>query len=610
LIADGSNETPNAENFNYSEMLGHKNHDDQSSASTKSSYGTISLTPSNCQSENVRRYFAWSDFQGQASRHRSFSRTMIAICSVIVFAILLAFTLRFHLTDRQSVQCDGLTRLKSLVLEETEDEWVFPMLSYKQRLNHFDSLDQRLWTHKFFVSDRYFKGPGYPIIVIIGGESLVRTMHYPFVYKRLANELGAFVVQTEHRFYGTAQPLGRDPRNEDLAKYFTPEQAVQDNIKVIQHVRKQLNCSTNKYEKGYCPVITIGCSYPGFLSAILRLAHPEIVDIGYAASAPMIVNAHHENFDTNAYFDHVSKVAETAYPGCAQGSKRMMKSVYEYLVSDESIGHLKRVVMELGICFDTIPQYMLESNQVFATELNQLIVQLHADYNMEYYPPSPKRILIKACEIVTNDHFSPTKQFANLLQLVTTTGDYQEAALDRNLSASCFDLQTQVPFGANATISAADWTGAGYGVDGERWEFQVCKDLVIKTGFGSENNMFYPRRNWTLEWLTDHCRKRFGITPQPGRLVNMWHFDDYSNASMLLFTNGLKDGWSVGSYTKSPTVDNSVVVYNFPNGAHHSDLRHKWPTGDDTEDIIEGHEHIMILIRNWLMEIAVKNGKA
>jgi len=528
---------------------------------------------------------------------------MIAWGSLIFLGMMVTFLLSYS-KSRHNILGGSLGKLKKIHgLSESKDEWIFPRMSYKQRLDHFNSLDQRFWAHNYFVSPKYFQGPGSPILFIVGGESRVNTIFYPFVYKRMAEELGAYVVQTEHRFYGNAQPLGRNVPNEDLAELFTPEQAVQDYIKIMQHIRKQLKCSTSKQEKDYCPVITIGCSYPGFLSAVMRIAHPDSVDIGYAASAPMIINAHHNQFDNNAYFDQITKVAEAAYPGCTQGSVETMKSVYERLVSNESVRHLKKVVNELDICFDTIPQYMLQSNEIFASELNQLIVQLHADYNMEYYPPTPQRTLYQACKIVANKHHSPTQRLARLLQLVATTNDYREAALDRNLSLSCFDLQTQIPFGPNATISAADWTGAGYGLDGERWEFQVCKDLVIKAGFGSKNNMFYPHRNWSLEWLTEHCRKRFEITPQPGRLVNMWHFDDYSNTSKLLFTNGLKDGWSVGSYTSSPTLDDSVVVYNFPNGAHHSDLRHEWPTNEDTADIISGQDKILILMRTWLTEI-------
>lgn len=166
---------------------------------------------------------------------------------------------------------------------------------------------------------------------------------------------------------------------------------------------------------------------------------------------------------------------------------------------------------------------------------------------------------------------------------------------------TCFDLMSQVPAGPNATISTSDWSGAGPGKTGRTWEFQLCTDLIVRTGF-SEKSMF-AAREWSLEWLTDHCQRRFGVTPQPYRLVDKWGFNDLKarGASRILFTNGLNDGWSVVSILKS--VSNSVVAINFPNGAHHSDLSHEGPSAKDTDDIKHGFVQITNLLSFWLEEM-------
>eukprot|EP00978_Attheya_sp_CCMP212_P046764 scaffold410464_cov20-Attheya_sp.AAC.1 len=87
----------------------------------------------------------------------------------------------------------------------------------------------------------------------------------------------------------------------------------------------------------------------------------------------------------------------------------------------------------------------------------------------------------------------------------------------------------------------------------------------------------FPYREWTLDWLTEHCQSRFEVTPEPNTLVNQWGFDDLvgNGGSRLLFTNGLNDMWSAGSYTTN--LSDSIVAINFPNGAHHSDLNHIGP---------------------------------
>ena len=465
-----------------------------------------------------------------------------------------------------------------------------------QRVDHFDLSDSRTWSHPYFVSGDYFKGPGSPIFVIIGGEGPINRILYPFVSKKLAYEFGAYVLQTEHRFYGASQPIGDSPTTQDLIKFFTPEQAIADYIQLIQEVQKELGCSLSRLSPDYCPIVTVGASYPAFLSAIMRQRYSDVVDIAYAASAPMILNAHHNDTDTNAYFDHVSNVAERAWPGCVAGTRETLKELHGEIVN----AGVERMSHNLGICQNRIPEYMMASSVVFATELTQLVVSVSADANMVYYPPSEDTFLVKTCKIFVNETATPQQRYANFLIALKDTDDYKEAM---PVGDDCFDLQTQLPDGPNASISSSDWSGAGSSRTGTRWEFQVCKDLVIKCGFAGPSSMFYPPREWTLQWFTDHCQSRFGsaLSPEPGRLNRLWGFDTLEGTSKILFTNGANDGWITGSYTESPF--DSIIVMNFPNGSHHSDLTHEWPR-DDTQDIEEGHARIVEVLREWLTDIA------
>ena len=165
-------------------------------------------------------------------------------------------------------------------------------------------------------------------------------------------------------------------------------------------------------------------------------------------------------------------------------------------------------------------------------------------------------------------------------------------------------MTAQLPTGPNATITSGDWSGVGTGTNGESWDFQTCTQLVEAIGF-SESSMFYPR-DWSLEWLQQHCGDRFGVTPRPFELVKTWHFDDLAaaNVTRILFTNGLKDGWSVGGFAES--LSDSLIVLNFPNGAHHSDLSGAGPTDQDSEDIKDGFLTITRQLRSWLKELKME----
>lgn len=113
----------------------------------------------------------------------------------------------------------------------------------------------------------------------------------------------------------------------------------------------------------------------------------------------------------------------------------------------------------------------------------------------------------------------------------------------------------------------------------------------------------FPPRDWSQTWLDHHCYSRFGVTPQPLELVQRWKFDQLveTNVTRILFTNGLKDGWSVGAVKQN--LSESLIALNFPNGAHHSDLSGRGPTEHDTDDIQQGFRDIIAILGSWLNDV-------
>ncbi len=215
-----------------------------------------------------------------------------------------------------------------------------------------------------------------------------------------------------------------------------------------------------------------------------------------------------------------------------------------------------------------------------------------SDFNMDNYPPGDETLLNRACHILQDESQDVYGKMDNFFDLVEE--------LNGQEPNSCgFDLRIQIPAGRNATISTSDWTGAGFGNDGNSWDFHCCTELIIQTGF-SEESMFYPKK-WTLDWLIDHCQTRYGISPTPYKLVDKYGFDDLSKASRIIFTNGLKDGWSQSSIKESPNDD--CVVINLPNGAHHSELSHTGPSEEDTDDIQASFVQIQNQLAEWFDEI-------
>jgi len=231
------------------------------------------------------------------------------------------------------------------------------------------------------------------------------------------------------------------------------------------------------------------------------------------------------------------------------------------------------------------------------------------------YPPNEETDIFAMCQIFLDDSFDSEGKVSAFYRRIMESDDYQEdlaeleidherknekkkSGTERKLAPKCFDMRAPIPPGPNSTISCSDWSGCGPGLDSFMWEFQECTLLTVQTGL-SDKSMF-PPRPFSIEWLDNHCQAKFGVSPQPYALVEEWGFDDLvgQNASYILFTNGLNDMWSYGSHLQN--VSDTIVALNFPNGAHHSDINHVGPNGEDTADIRDGYIHITNILSQWL----------
>lgn len=445
------------------------------------------------------------------------------------------------------------------------------------------------YRQRFMKKSVHWKGPGHPILVILGGEGpLEPPMLYQFVHDGLAEEFGAFVLSPEHRFYGESRPI-RHPTVKDLVKYLTPDQALADAVNLIQYVSEELGCSTDRSSSKYCPVITFGGSYPGFLSAMLRFRYPDYVDIGYASSAPLDLYSQVVNSD--AYYDKVTAVADIASPGCADAVRSTLFAVQDELLANYT--SVPEAASASGFCRKTFPKYIKDVPQFISEAIVYLVPAIFADFNMAFYPPGPDTELGMACAVFQDSSKSPLQRLSNFFSLRGEVEYYAPPG-------KCFDVTLEIPDGPHARIRGADNSGTGGGAAGEMWEFQCCKDLIIRAGY-SEQSMFIPDR-FSYDWRKQHCKERFpGVTVDPFRMAEEWEFNDLSRTSRLLFANGLNDGWSTSSILK--TDNPHIAIVNFPNGAHHSELRRYYPDPEDTPDVKEGHELVKKILGDWLNEI-------
>ena len=514
--------------------------------------------------------------------------TMLAVATGLLLLILLIVAgeherTSVRLGEKSSSSVDGIVRMS-----DSEDDYNEPRFYHHQIINHFtDQQDEpSYWTQRYYQDTRYYEGPGHPIFLVVGGEGAVDDgFLYPFVNDILAKRFGAAVVEIEHRFYGPFVPLENATYTE-LLELLTPRQAMADMVQLITHLRThEFECSESRIsKKHYCPIVTVGASYPGFLSALFRIMYPDVVDISYASSAPLLMYA--QATDSDVYYDIVTDAAERTLPGCADAVRETLQDTINRMEASSS---LVKAAEAASICGNTIPEYIQNS-----TMLQEALVQMasfaFANANMDNYPPSKHTSMYKICKIFLQDRPSFSGILKDFLFTLLPTKSHSARKKD------CFDICTQLPKGPNTTLEDTD----GEYNDGLSWDFQTCTDIIFVLSF-SNYSMFPTVKPSGLAEMERHCRERFGVTPRPYELVDRWGFDDLSDASYILFTNGLQDMWSGGSYLHN--VSDTVVAFNFENGAHHSDLQHSLDMDKDTKDIRRGYKRIEEILGQWLDEI-------
>ncbi|KAK3589951.1 hypothetical protein CHS0354_034973 [Potamilus streckersoni] len=77
-----------------------------------------------------------------------------------------------------------------------------------QILDHFNAIDQRRWSQRYFVNGEVYQ-PGGPIFLMLSGEAEADPAWLQYgAWIEYAKTHHAFLILLEHRFYGKSQPLG------------------------------------------------------------------------------------------------------------------------------------------------------------------------------------------------------------------------------------------------------------------------------------------------------------------------------------------------------------------------------------------------------------------
>ena len=347
----------------------------------------------------------------------------------------------------------------------------------------------------------------------------------------------------------------------DIRQQLTPKQAIQDYVDFVQFKRKELGCGP-RGSATYCPVMTVGGSYAGLLSVLLRKSYPDTIDMAYAASPCLLLFQH--AISPYTYYEYITQVADRMSRGCSDAVRTVVAHVQADLGPIAHHGELMARATDYGICPD------FDKGITGSDLAREIIGYTSSNFGgtlMDFYPPSPERQFFQGCSILENTVNSVAERVKAYIQMISGSND-------------CYAMSSA----SNEDNDDDDLWGA------------LCCYLVPMIGKSEES--MWPAHPYSLKKDAEYCRQNFDIAMDPDYMEKEFALSHLSNVTRLVLTNGMNDGWYPTSYLDSVS---NVAVLTMENGAHHSDLTHQLQA--DTPDVELVHSQISQLVESWLQEI-------
>eukprot|EP01095_Lingulamoeba_sp_RSL-Kostka_P002150 TRINITY_DN13040_c0_g1_i1.p1 TRINITY_DN13040_c0_g1~~TRINITY_DN13040_c0_g1_i1.p1 ORF type:complete len:513 (-),score=184.43 TRINITY_DN13040_c0_g1_i1:87-1583(-) len=454
---------------------------------------------------------------------------------------------------------------------------------FNQTFDHFDSSDTRTFQEKYLVYDGYYnnyKGNAIqPLWVIMGGESeVIGGYNHDGLIFEYGKEFGALIISPEHRYYGDSLPFG-------TVNSFTPEnikglkiqQALADYIEVIKYVKSQYNMTDDN------PVFSVGGSYPGELAMYIRVAYPDVIDAGYASSAPIRYHPFiPDKTNSGAFYGISTRDFAMEDPNCPN----YVRTAFAYILDNYDDDEERQKISEsLGMCST------LESGDQQLRLFELFILNAFATMTMGNYPYPAEGLVAypmkESCKVMkTNlDTSNIYSYIENLGQAIGVMYNATGANL------SCYNI-TELYF------PCADQTGCGppTNTDSTSWNYQSCTQIVSDVSTNNVTDMF-PPRPYDFDLLIDYCKETYGTVPDPTETTTLYN---WKNSSKILFTNGVLDGWFPGGVLS--TYSDDIIALVIPDSAHHFELRGSYPEKDPAA-VTFARQEVKAIFTKWYHEI-------
>lgn len=432
--------------------------------------------------------------------------------------------------------------------------------------------------------------PGGPVLFYTGNEGDIQSFwaNTGIIFE-WAQDVHAAVVFAEHRYYGQSTPFGSNSFSGTNLAYLSIEEALADYAQVIKTLPTILPQLAN------APVVAIGGSYGGVLSAWLRLKYPWAVVGAISASAP-ILYLNNGQLDTT-FFEIATHDYTMNSPQCSAN----IRSGFTQFMSLYQEQDYATIAQKLRLCQQPTSPQELQHILLWLINSFLTLAQFNYPYPTNFDAALPGYPVNFACSAALNVSGAVNPEYTtDALELmgqaagILNNGTWNNGQGTGTLT--CFD-----PFAE--FIQCADQTGCGLGPDATAWDIQVCSEFSYFPITTNITDMFPPTK-WTPSDLNTYCQQKYDIEPKISWSSIEWGREAIlQDATNIVFSNGQFDPFSGGGFTPSSLAKHSafahielnkvntlsakhngldiyqvngnpsIMLLYIQNGAHHLDLR-------------------------------------
>ncbi|PAA86324.1 hypothetical protein BOX15_Mlig015001g5, partial [Macrostomum lignano] len=430
---------------------------------------------------------------------------------------------------------------------------VFVTKTFTSQIDHF-SFNPYLGSFRvrYLINDTYYQ-PGSPILFYTGNEGRIEAFaNNTLIMWQMAPVINAALVFVEHRYYGNSMPFGdHSMDNSSTLAYLTAEQALAD----FAYFLTNLKYLEPRLVAKRSPVIAIGGSYGGMLSAWMRQKYPHLVQGALASSAPVLqfINV----TSCYAFSAAVSNAFTRASPNCSANIRKSWSAI------DRTAASGKSGLLKLSKIFATCSPLTSKSD---VNGLKAWIVSAYVTAAMVNYPypasfllPLPAWPVASICRPISSVASVSDKSNNDDISLLS--------AVSAGLNRYYYNYTGGVAC-LNLTVDPSSAT-----LDDRGWGAQSCNEMVMPDSCANGiTDMLQPTGDFDLEAYTASCLSQFGIRPRPN-----WVMTQFAGAvdpiacSNIFYANGDLDPWAPGGVKTSPNP--SCPAELMKNAAHHLDLR-------------------------------------